>query len=75
MTPLDDGPILKMAWNDPDEKCREIARERIGGLTEFVGVQETHTSLKNRFGAAPSSQTTYIYRAHSQIAGSVPVPQ
>lgn len=41
--PFDDGPVLKMAWNDPDENCREIARERIGGLTEFVGVQETQT--------------------------------
>ena len=39
--PLDDTPVLKMAWDDPDEKCREIARERIGRFTGFVGIQKT----------------------------------
>lgn len=39
--PFDDGPVLKKAWNDPDEKCRETARERVGSFTKWVGVQET----------------------------------
>lgn len=40
--PFDDGPVLKAAWNDPDEKCREIARERVGGFGGFLGLKETN---------------------------------
>jgi hypothetical protein len=38
--PFDDGPVLKTAWDDPDEKCREIARERVGRFTGIVGVKD-----------------------------------
>jgi hypothetical protein len=37
--PLIDGPVLKMAWNDPDQECREIAKQQIGVFGDFVGVQ------------------------------------
>jgi len=37
--PLIDGPVLKMAWNDPDQECREIAKEQIGVFGDFVGVE------------------------------------
>jgi len=37
--PLIDGPVLKTAWNDPDQDCREIAKQQIGVLGDFVGVQ------------------------------------
>lgn len=40
--PFDDGPVLKAAWNDPDEKCREIARERVGRFSGFLGLKETN---------------------------------
>ena len=38
--PFDDKPVLKVAWDDPDEECRKIARERVGRFTDFVGVEE-----------------------------------
>ncbi len=37
--PLIDEPVLKMALNDPDQDCREIAKERFGVFGDFVGVQ------------------------------------
>jgi hypothetical protein len=37
--PLIDGPVLKMAWNDPDQDCREIAKQQIGVFGDFVGVE------------------------------------
>jgi hypothetical protein len=37
--PLMDGPVLKMAWNDPDQDCREIAKQQIGVFGDFVGVE------------------------------------
>jgi hypothetical protein len=40
--PFDDGPVLKVAWNDPDEKCQEIARERVGRFSGFLGLRETN---------------------------------
>ena len=39
--PLDDTTVLKMAWEDPDEECKKIARERIGRHAESIGVQKT----------------------------------
>jgi hypothetical protein len=36
--PFLDKDVLKAAWNDPDEDCRKIARERVGKLTKVVGV-------------------------------------
>jgi len=44
--PLDDNSILKVAWGDPDEACRQIAKERVGVFTNYVGVQETRSQLK-----------------------------
>jgi len=38
--PFDDGVVLKLAWNDPDDECRKIARERVGKLTQYVGVKD-----------------------------------
>jgi hypothetical protein len=38
--PFIDTPVLKVAWDDPDEECRKIARERVGRFTNYVGVQE-----------------------------------
>ena len=37
--PLIDGPALKMAWNDPDQDCREIAKQQIGVFGDFVGIE------------------------------------
>jgi len=37
--PFDDKNILKAAWDDPDEECRKIAQERVGVLTDYVGVK------------------------------------
>jgi hypothetical protein len=37
--PFDDKPVLKVAWDDPDEECRKIATERVGRLAGIVGVQ------------------------------------
>jgi hypothetical protein len=37
--PLIDEPVLKKAWNDPDQECREIAKEQIGIFGDFVGVE------------------------------------
>lgn len=36
--PLKDGEILKLGWNDPSDRCREIAHDRIGSHTRWVGV-------------------------------------
>ena len=38
--PLLDKSVLKVAWGDPDEKCRKIARERVGRFTDYMGVKE-----------------------------------
>lgn len=38
--PFDDSAVLRAAWNDPDEKCKEAARERVGSFSSFVGVNE-----------------------------------
>lgn len=37
--PLDDKEILKLGWDDPDDKCREAAKERVGIHARLVGVQ------------------------------------
>jgi hypothetical protein len=37
--PFDDKDVLKAAWGDPDEECRKIAQERVGALTNYVGVK------------------------------------
>jgi hypothetical protein len=38
--PFEDPAVLRAAWNDPDEKCKKAARERVGSFTSFVGVNE-----------------------------------
>jgi hypothetical protein len=38
--PIEDAKFLKLAWTDPEEKCRQIAKERVGGYMKFVGVTE-----------------------------------
>jgi hypothetical protein len=38
--PFDDKDVLKLAWDDPDKDCREAARERVGELTNWVGVSD-----------------------------------
>ena len=38
--PLVDRPVLKFAWDDPDEGCRGTARERVGRFASVVGVIE-----------------------------------
>jgi hypothetical protein len=38
--PFTDKDILKLAWDDPDKDCQEAARERVGGLTKWVGVSD-----------------------------------
>jgi hypothetical protein len=35
--PILDKERLKAAYNDPDQICRRIAKERIGKSAEFVG--------------------------------------
>lgn len=42
--PFDDKDILKAAWEDPDEECRKIAQERVGSLTNYVGVKPRKTA-------------------------------
>jgi hypothetical protein len=37
--PFEDKKVLKAAWDDPNEDCRQVARERVGGYTKVVGVQ------------------------------------
>jgi hypothetical protein len=37
--PSDDRKVLKLAWSDRNEKCREIAKERVGVYTKVVGVE------------------------------------
>jgi len=37
--PFDDKDILKAAWDDPDEECRATAEDRVGALTDYVGVK------------------------------------
>jgi hypothetical protein len=38
--PFDDKDVLKLAWDDPDKDCRDAARERVGELTNWVGVSD-----------------------------------
>ena len=38
--PFTDKDVLKLAWDDPDKNCREVATERVGNLTEWVGVSD-----------------------------------
>jgi hypothetical protein len=38
--PFEDNKVLKAAWNDPNEDCRQVAREQVGGYTKFVGVSD-----------------------------------
>lgn len=38
--PFEDKPVLKVAWDDPDDECRIIARERVGVFTDYVDVQK-----------------------------------
>jgi hypothetical protein len=38
--PFIDKLVLKAAWDDPDEDCRRIAKERVGRLAKYVGVKE-----------------------------------
>ncbi len=38
--PFDDKEVLKHAWEDPDEECRQIAEERVGHLTDYVGLKK-----------------------------------
>jgi len=42
--PFDDKDILKAAWEDPDEECRKVAQERVGALTNYVGVKPRKTA-------------------------------
>ena len=42
--PFIDKAVLKLAYDDPDEECRKIAKERIGHLAEYVGVKEKKSS-------------------------------
>ena len=37
--PLIDDKVLKAAWNDADEDCRKIAKDRVGKFTSYVGVK------------------------------------
>lgn len=34
-----DKEVLKLAWSDPDEKCREAARIAVGNLQSIVGLK------------------------------------
>jgi hypothetical protein len=42
--PIIDRDVLKSAWDDPDEKIRQVAKERVGRFTKFVGVTAKSTS-------------------------------
>lgn len=42
--PFRDKDVLKIAWDDPDEECRKIAEERVGALTQYVGVKARKAS-------------------------------
>jgi hypothetical protein len=37
--PFEDKDILRIAWEDPDEDCRKIAKERVGRFVSYVGVK------------------------------------
>jgi hypothetical protein len=37
--PWTDKTVLKAAWGDPDEKCKEAAVKRVGGYRKVVGVK------------------------------------
>lgn len=39
--PIEDAKLLKLAWSDPEEKCREIAKVRVGEYSKFVGVEKS----------------------------------
>jgi hypothetical protein len=42
--PFIDERVLKLAWVDPEEKCRKIARERVGEFTEILGIKQRKRS-------------------------------
>ena len=37
--PRPDKDVLKAAWTDPDQACKDAAHERVGGMTKYVGVK------------------------------------
>jgi hypothetical protein len=37
--PFVDEEVLKLAWDDPEEKCRKSAQERVGRFTDLIGVK------------------------------------
>jgi hypothetical protein len=37
--PMKDKEVLKAAWTDPNERCRLVAKERVGVYTKYVGVE------------------------------------
>jgi hypothetical protein len=39
--PFIDKSVLKIAWDDPDEECRKVARERVGRFMSYVGVKDS----------------------------------